>query len=347
MSDLIVTPIVDKNGIQTTRKKKAATASKPTRGASVAPKAAAVKKTYEKKGPTLKDRLDGYKEELQARVSALADDANWNHYLQSMSKFHNYSWNNQILIDIQTKGEATHVAGYKTWESLGRFPRRGEKAIAINAFGKKKIDKTDSAGNVVKGADGKPEKKEIPIFFGVGVFDIAQTDGEPLPVSHKKMTSAPPSGLKEDIESAIAAKGFTVSYVERLNGGARGSTSTDPNDKSVKILSSLNDAEQTKVLAHELAHIAAGHIERASEYHTGHDGQRNSMEVEAESTAYVLLRANGMDEHADTSATYVAGWAGVGAGNDREKMVSTAAENIAKTTKALLDEFEWRNADMV
>jgi len=346
MSDLIVTPIVDKNGVQTTRKKKAGTAAKSTR-ATGAPKSAVVKKTYEKKGPTLKDRLDGYKEEFQARVSALADDANWNHYLQSMSKFHNYSWNNQILIDIQTKGQATHVAGYKTWESLGRFPRRGEKAIAINAFGRKKIDVTDRNGKPVIGADGKPEKKEIPIFFGVGVFDIAQTDGEPLPQSHKEMTSTPPAGLQEDLEAAIKAKGFSISYVDGINGGARGSTSTDPNRKEVKILASMSDAEKTKVLAHELSHIAAGHIERAAEYHTGHGGERNSMEVEAESTAYVLLRANGMDEHADTSATYVAGWAGVREGNDREKMVATAAENIAKTTKALLDEFEWRNADLV
>lgn len=344
MNELVDTPIVDKNGVQTTRKKRVSKAS-TSRVAGVKPKSAA--KEPEKKGPTLKERLDGYRDELQARVSALAEDENWNHYLKSMSKFRNYSWNNQILIDMQTQGKATRVAGYKTWESLGRHPRRGEKAIAINAFGKKKITKTDKNGDEVIGPDGKPVKTEISIFFGVGVFDIAQTEGEELPTSHREMASTPPAGLSDDIESAIKAKGFTVEYVDSLGGTVRGATSTDPTDKTVKILNSMSDAEKTKTLAHELFHIASGHLERADEYHTGHGGQRNSMEVEAESGAYVLLRANGMDEHAESSASYVAGWAGVRTGNDREKMVATAAESVAKTTKSLLDDFEWRNADVV
>jgi antirestriction protein ArdC len=347
VSELIATPVTDKNGKQTTVHKKPVTSGTGAKRASkVAPKSAAVKKTYEKKGPTLTEKLEGYKEELKSRVTALADDANWNHYLTSMSKFHNYSWNNQILIDIQTKGQATHVAGYKTWQSLGRTVNGGEKAIAIIGFRKIKVDATDRNGNKIMGADGKPEKKEIPNFFGTGVFDIAQTSGDALPEAHAKMTAEPPVGLTNDLEATIKAKGFSVEYVDNLRG-AKGSTSTDPNRKVVQILSSLNDGERAKTLAHELFHIASGHIERADEYHTGHGGQRNAMEVEAESGAYVLLRANGMDEHADTSATYVAGWAGVRGGNDREKMVANAAENVAKTTRSLLTDFEWQNSDLV
>lgn len=344
---LVPEQIIDKNGVHTTRNKRATPKTQsPSRAGGVKPRSA-TKKTYKKDGPTLTERLDGYKEELQQKVSALANDSDWNNYLIAMGKFHTYSWNNQLLIALQTKGEATHVAGMKTWNSLGRSVIAGSKSIVINAMSVKEVDKLDQAGNVIIGADGKPEKRGIPRFFGVGVFDVAQTKGDPLPESHVKMTSTPPTGLQDDLENAIKSKGFSVNYVDKLKGGARGATSTDPNDKSVYILTSLNDAERAKTLAHELSHIAAGHLERSSEYHTGHGGERNSMEVEAESTAYVLLRANGMDEHADTSATYVAGWAGVRDGNDREKMVSTAAENIAKTTKGLLTEFSWRNADLV
>lgn len=338
---LVDTQIVDKNGVLTRRKKRVgAPTATARRAGSVKPKS--VTKKYASKGPSLKERLDGYKDELQNAVSALANDKNWNEYLVAMQKFRSYSWNNQLLIALQTGGKATRVAGYKTWESLGRHVKKGEKSIVINGYGTKKVDQTDKSGNVVMGADGKPEQRTIPIFFGVGVFDISQTEGDPLPESHRPMTSTPPPGLTEDLENAIKQNGFTIEYVENL-GGPRGSTS--PSNKKVQILDSLGEAERAKVLAHELMHIECGHLDRIEEYHTGHGGQRNVMEIEADSAAYVLLRANGMDEHIDSVSTYVAGWAGVRMGNDREKVVADAAATIAKTNKAVLEKFGWRNVE--
>jgi len=334
--DLVKTPIVDKNGVHTTRNKRVAKAPTNGRAKSVKPKSSAAAK------PSMKERLEEYTEELKQSVSNLANDDNWNNYLLTLSKFHNYSFMNQILIQIQTKGKATRVAGMKTWNELGRRVNAGEKAIVIRGYSTKKTDVTDQNGNPVYEDDGvtKAQRSNL-IFFPVGVWDISQTSGEDLPTSHRKMTATPPPGLEQDLIAAINKEGFTIEYADDL-GGANGSTSTN-GDKVVTLLSSLNDAERAKVLAHELFHIKAGHIEKADQYHTGIGGERHIMEIEAESGAYVILRANGMDEHEATSSTYVAGWAGVRFGNDREDVIQEAAANVSSIAKKLLEENNWSN----
>jgi len=277
-------------------------------------------------------------EELQDQISNLDNDEDWKNYLNTMSKFHRYSWGNQLLIRVQ-KPEATKVAGFNKWKELDRNVKKGEKGLSILAPSMINTDVLDSNGNKVMGKDGKPLKeKKIVGYRAVSVFDISQTEGKDLPTP-KKLTETPPEGFKEDIENAIKSSGYTLEY-KALPPGLDGST--NPTNKVVTISSSLNEGQTASVLAHELGHIAAGHTER-KDYHTGHGGQRGAMEVEAESIAYVLCRSNGMSTAAGTeSSTYVAGWAKV---QKEEDTVKKSAEKVAKVVGQLLSKSKWRNVE--
>jgi len=275
-------------------------------------------------------------EELQNQVANLETDENWHNYLNTMSKFHKYSWGNQLLIALQ-KPDATRVAGFKKWKEFDRSVKKGEKSIAILAPAMVNKEKLDKNGNKVIGPDGKPIKQKVIVGYNaVSVFDVSQTEGKDLP-EPRKLTETPPPGFKEDLETAITNQGYTLEYAN-LPKGLEGST--NPKSKVVKISSNLNEGQTATVLAHELGHIAAGHTER-TDYHTGHGGQRGAMEVEAESIAYVLCRSNGMSTAAGTeSSTYVAGWAKVQKG---EETIQKSAESVSKVVAQLLSKNTWQN----
>jgi len=113
-------------------------------------------------------------------------------------------------------------------------------------------DATDSAGKPIVGPDGKPAKKSVVIgFTAVSVFDVSQTDGEPLPdgESMATLSEEPPPGFQEDLTAAITESGFAVSY-DDITGGARGFT--DPHGHRVVIRSGISEANQVNTLAHEL-----------------------------------------------------------------------------------------------
>src|SRR5699024_2780353 len=130
--------------------------------------------------------------------------------------------------------------------------------------------------------------------------------------------------------------GFTIQYTE----GMPGDGSTNPITKVDQINSQLTPAMQAATLAHELGHIKAGHLERTTEYHVGPGGQRGSMEVEAESIAYAICRANGMSTKVgDAAGTYIAVSANA-AGTD---VVKKTAQNVSSVVKQILGEGRWRN----
>lgn len=289
---------------------------------------------------SVEEKLKALHDELEARVLGLADDAEWNDYLDTMSRFHRYSFGNQMLIHIQTGGQATQVAGFRKWQEMDRSVMKGEKGIAILAPKRVTVTDKDDNGKPKLDANGKPIKsKRVVGFTTATVFDVSQTDGKPLPEGGNRMLSeTPPDGFRDDLETAIAAEGYTVSY-EEIGGGANGYT--DPVNKRVVVKEGLPAANQAKTLAHELGHIKAGHLDRMDEYHTGHGGQRNSMEVEAESYAYVLTRMNGMSPQVgDYSSRYVAGWGGT----DGET-VRKSAEHVQKCIKDTIANGSWRNVD--
>jgi antirestriction protein ArdC len=289
---------------------------------------------------TLEEKLAAFHAELEQQVADLDSDENWLAWLDMQSKFHDYSFSNTLLIALQ-RPDATRVAGYRKWQEMGRQVRAGERGIAILAPRTAWAQRNDAAGNPVVGADGKPERvRRVVGWTTATVFDVSQTDGDPLPTGAGRVNQdgEPPEGLTEDLEAAIAAAGFTVSY-EPVPGAANGYTSPDGR---VVVDSSLTPAQRAGTLAHELGHISAGHLEHLDEYHIGHGGQRHRFEVEAESIGYALLRSAGMRPPAMASGAYVKGWAGV----DRDaKVVKESAGTVAKTVKELLTGRPWRHLE--
>ena len=288
---------------------------------------------------TLEEKIAAMSAEVEVLVGELQTDEGWNRYLETMSKFHTYSFTNQLLIAAQLP-DATRVAGKGTWKALGRtvkpFADRGHGAAIFRPM-IAWVDKLDQHGNKMLGEDGKPIRERRPVgYSSTTVYDISQTEGEEYPTGIPELTDTPPAGFEQDLESAITDLGFTVSY-EEIGRSAKGFTSKDGR---VVIDSRLSEGERAMVLAHELGHIAAGHLETDGEYHVGPGGQRGRMEIEAESISHVLLRMNGMDPSAQSSR-YAAGWARVQ--RDEPEVVKKSAAAVQVAVKKLIGERVWAN----
>lgn len=276
-------------------------------------------------------RVEDIRREIDTAVEGLAQPEAWQDWLEYASKFHHYSFGNQILIRIQ-RPDATQVAGFNKWKELGRDVTKGEKAIWVQApmsvkvKGKKKEDADD----------GDNEDKRITLFRPVPVFDVAQTGGDPLPqppmVEYTPETGDAPQRMHDDLDALIEREGFILEYrdltVERGENAPEGYT--DFNSKRVVISTVYGDAHQAVTKAHELAHIKLGHGERGSEYHTKPGGQRGTMEVEAESVAYVIGRHYGL-KASGSAFPYIANWAQ----GDTKKVKATAAD-VNKACKEIL-----------
>lgn len=293
---------------------------------------------YTKRYDSMEDKLAAIKGELDQQVADLATDANWLNYLETASKFHRYSFSNQLLIQLQLPG-ATRVAGFKKWKEFDRSVIKGQKSISILAPKRIMVIAKDKAGNPIL-KDGKPFKESRVVgFTTASVFDMSQTEGTPLPDIERSLSEEPPDGFREDLETAIRAAGFTVDY-EDIPGGAEGFTKTD-GSKRIVIQKGLTPGSEVQVLAHELGHVMAGHIDKKDDYHEGHDGHRHNFEVEAESIAYVMLRSNGMSPAVGkTSSTYVAGWA-----RRDPEAIKESGENVSKAVKKILESSPWRNVE--
>ena len=304
----------------------------------------ATETAFSKRYETLDDKIAAFKIELNNGIDALADDAEWHEFLDTMGKFHNYSFGNQMLIRLQ-RPDATRVAGFNKWKELERQVNKGEKGLFILAPKVVNAGAKDKNGKPILGADGKPLKERKCVgFTTAAVFDVSQTDGKPLVNPQPDLSETPPEGFREDLETAIANEGFTLEYKDLGGGDKKGYTSAT--DKKVVVDTNLSPASQAQTLAHELAHIKCGHLERNGEYHSGVGGCRGEMEVEAESVAYVLCRANGMStDISSNSSRYVGSWASGGDVTDEgRKVINKSAENIAKAVKGILGNGTFRNA---
>lgn len=242
-----------------------------------------------------KERATELQEQLVERIEALTTSDDWKAMLDTAAKFHNYSFSNVMLI-LWQRPDASRVAGFKTWQSLGRTVRKGEKAMRILA--PLLVNKTDE--------DEHGEKKTRKVLVGfrpVPVFDIAQTDGAPIDaIEPVRLTGEAAAGIVEGITKQITDAGFSVTY-----DGAGWSPSkngeTNFTTKSVTIRSGLAPVQSVKTLIHELAHVLL-HEPVPGEAR----GHRGLGEVEAESVAYVVAQSLGIDT-SDYSLPYVALWA--------------------------------------
>lgn len=281
---------------------------------------------------TLEEKIEAMRAELEAGVADLADDETWRRHLDVSARFWHYSLNNQMLIAIQ-RPDATRVAGFNVWKSLGRSVKKGEKGISILA--PKVINRKDKeTGKPELDANGKPVRAVVG-FTSATVFDISQTEGEALPEVYKELSEEPPAGFVEDLEAAIVANGFEVVY-EKTGSGALGYTS--PTTKRVVIDPDLSPGTRATTLAHELGHIECGHLERMDEYHSGHGGCRGEMEVQAESFSYVLSQMNGMRTNLRPASEYVASWQ-----RQEPEAIRKIGDTLQKAVKATAGRVKWQN----
>jgi antirestriction protein ArdC len=230
---------------------------------------------------------------LGEKVAALASSDEWLSYLRFVAAFRAYSVNNLLLIAAQCP-HATRVAGYRAWQKIGRQVRRGEKAIKILGYSTKKITKTDPE-------TGEETEDRLIRYPVLSVFDISQTDGDPIPTGGYQLpTGDGPLVALDQLTGWLESDGWTLRQVP-LAGGCEGYT-----DHARRVIATdqrLDPAARLVVLLHEAAH-AVLHGDLASGEYQAHRGM---CETEAESTAYVV--ANLLDLDVDASSiSYVAGW---------------------------------------
>ncbi|ACU53268.1 conserved hypothetical protein [Acidimicrobium ferrooxidans DSM 10331] len=226
-------------------------------------------------------------EELTDGVLALTQSEPWRRYLDVQRRFHRYSPQNVLLIDRQ-RPSATLVAGFRQWQRLGRSVRRGEHGIWIVAPMRVRRTTSDDL-----------DEEVLAGFRWVCVFDVAQTEGAALPEVATRLVGEDPAGVLAKLGGVAHALGFAVED-HRFEGATNGDCSHE--QRRIRLSSEVSPRQRVKTLAHELAH-ALMHERLES---------RPQAELEAESVAYIVCRALGIDA-SNFSFGYVASWAGGGA----------------------------------
>ena len=253
------------------------------------------------------EQIKAITEKLEEGVKDLFQSDTYKNYLDTLSKFHSYSFNNTLLIAMQ-KPDASLVAGYGTWKQANRYIKKGEKAIKIIAPCpyKKEVDKpvVDKDGNAVIGADGNPvtEKAEQQYmsFTVANVYDISQTDGEPLEIAHKLDASV--DGYDDFIEALRRFSPVPIE-IQPISGAANGYY--DSQDKKIVIDSDMSEAMHCKTGLHEITHALLHDRDTGSEKDNMPDAR--TREVQAESVAYTVANYYGLSTES-YSWGYIAGW---------------------------------------
>lgn len=248
---------------------------------------------------------------LGEQAEALRSTEGWLAWLSVASKFHDYSLNNQLLI-LRQRPTATRVAGFKCWQAMGRQVRKGEKGIAILApsIRKNEDPDPDTASTVLVG------------FRVVYVFDVSQTDGEPLPsLSMPEVNSADPAVFAHLLSVASSLE-IAVESIDESPNGARGRW--EATQRRITLVSSYGEASRTRTLLHELSHALDPSCA------PGSTTCRADRELVAESAAYLVGSSLGLDM-SEASTFYVASWGGDTA------TLKTLAGSVLKVAQALSD----------
>jgi len=287
----------------------------------------------------MREQLDAWIEDLAELTDEAQASEQFQQWLDVQSKFHDYSARNTLLIKMQCP-EATKVAGYQTWkDEFDRQVQQGEEAIWI--WAPIITDKCPECGNSPsyhERADCEYDETEpeewsrgLVGFRPTSVFDISQTEGEPLP---KLETEAygDPDGLVEALLSASEELGVDARIVDPANwehGDARGvckRRSPSTTNPVVEVVDRENRADLASTLIHEYAHALL---------HFGceDDPERASREVEAEAVAYIVSRHFGLD--ADNAAFYLAAWDGEASETVRDRL-----DRISRTASDIITQIE-------
>ena len=198
------------------------------------------------KTETRNDKLRAAHDKLQTAVELIVTGDDWQKMLKTAAKFHRYSFNNQLMIMVQ-RPDATHVAGFNKWKSLGRTVKRGEKGLAIFAPCAYRTKVEDDDGN-------EKSFQQLRGFRVVHVFDISQTEGEDLPdldaVRPKLLNGEAPDGIWEVLVAQANAAGFEVIREQRRNENGY----CDFLNKKIAVRPDVAPAQALKTLVHELGH---------------------------------------------------------------------------------------------
>ena len=288
---------------------------------------------------TEKQRVQELTDKLEQGLQDLFNSDSYRNYLSTMSKFHNYSFNNTLLIAMQ-KPDATLVAGYKAWQkNFERHVNKGEKAIRILAPAPYKIkeerDKIDPVTQeLLLDKDGNPQKEEveitIPAFRAVSVFDVGQTDGKPIPELAAKELLSDVEGYQDMIRAVEAISPVPIE-LEEIAGDSKGYY--DREAKRIAVQENMSESQTLKTMIHEVVHSKLHSKEVEQDEQMKKD--RNTKEVEAESIAYTVCQHFGIDT-SDYSFGYIAGWS---SGRDTKELRSSM-DTIRRTASELITGIE-------
>ena len=288
---------------------------------------------------TEKQRVQELTDKLEQGLQDLFNSDSYRNYLSTMSKFHNYSFNNTLLIAMQ-KPDATLVAGYKAWQkNFERHVNKGEKAIRILAPAPYKIkEERDKIAPVTQelllDKDGNPQKEEveitIPAFRAVSVFDVAQTDGKPIPELAGKELLSDVEGYQDMIRAVEAISPVPIE-LEEIAGDSKGYY--DREAKRIAVQENMSESQTLKTMIHEVAHSKLHSKEVEQDEQMKKD--RNTKEVEAESIAYTVCQHFGVDT-SDYSFGYIAGWS---SGRDTKEL-RASMDTIRRTASELITGIE-------
>ena len=284
-------------------------------------------------------------ERLEQGVKDIFNSEMYTQYLKTMTQFHNYSFNNTLLSYMQ-KPDASLVAGYQAWQKkFNRRVKRGEKGIQIIAPApirtKEEIEKIDPATmEPVLKPDGSPEMEEveytIPRFRVTTVFDVSQTEGEPLP----ELETPELLGSVENYEifmQAICDVSPVSIRFDEIESGVKGYYSNT--NKEIVIQNDMSESQTMKTGVHEVAHAKLHDRDIMEE--TGETKDKLTREVEAESVAYTVCQYYGLAT-SDYSFPYIAGWS-----SDRDmKELRASMETICRVSEELIDQITERMQEL-
>lgn len=279
--------------------------------------------------------MDSIMQSLESGVEKLFTSNRYQEFLKTMAKFHNYSFNNTMLIAMQ-RPDATLVTSYKNWQSMGRQVMKGEKGITIIAPApyKKMKEKEvlDENQRPIMGTDGKPKTEQVevtvPHFKAVTVFDIAQTSGEPIQTLAPELLTAAVQDFDSFMQAIQKISPVPIRFDE-IDGNANGYYHNA--DKEIVIKKGLSESQTLKTAIHETVH-AKLHDKEIMES-LGVEKDRLTKEVEAESVAYCVCSSFGLDT-SDYSFPYIAGWS-----SSREmKEMKASMDVIRKTAGEMIDQ---------
>ena len=294
------------------------------------------------------EKMKEITDRLEQGIQDLFDSDRFKEYLQVMSKFHNYSFNNTLLIAMQ-KPDATFVAGYNSWKNLfGRQVARGAKGIKVLAPSpykiKKEVDKIDpKTQKPMTDKNGKPVKEEteitVPAFKVVSVFDVSQTEGKELPSIGVDELTGDVEQYNDFFKAAELSAPVPVGF-EKIGSGAKGYYSQT--DKRIAINEGMSELQNLKTLIHETAHAKLHDIDlNAPPEKQADRPDRRTREVQAESIAYAVCQHYGLDT-SDYSFSYVAQWS---SGRELAEL-KASLETIRNTASELIKDIDKNFAEL-